>query len=1055
MGLVHLHRHGDFSLLDGIGRDEVYAERAAELGQSALALTDHGNLAGSLYHAEACHKVGIKPIVGMEAYFRPDIEKDREEKNTYGYFHLVLLAKNAQGFKNLLRLTNASYTDKYWYMKPNIDWALLREHSEGLIASSSCVSGYLPTLLIQEDIKGAERALRVFQDIFGDDFYLETQPHDFLEQRLVNQELLKLASKNGVPVVATVDAHYPFKGWEDTQDISLMISTNSSYKKRKEDEEAGKNYMQFSGNTFWLMSEDELVESFAAYHPTLPESTVREMISTSEYFAERCEDFNYDKSPKIPKATTGDGEAELILREWCDEGLERINRVGDPKYIERMERELRVIAGLKVSDYFVIVGDMVRWAKQQGIRVGAGRGSAAGSLVNYLVGITAIDPIGYDLLFERFLNEYRTELPDIDIDFQDDRRDEVKDYLKSKWGDEYVVDIGAYQSFGHKGVIQDVGRVMNLPYIEIKRATDDIPQASKLFGMDLRDVANNIPSVGKLFQKYPDLERHCMRLFGQMKGQSKHAAAVIVTDRPASEIIPMMRSKEEGMVTQWSERGNAQLISPYGFLKIDCLALDELTVQDATTKLVKERHGVDIDFEDIKQFPVIESPYNVEEDIIESFYDGANIGVFQFESKGIVGLLKNIQPKNLEHVIAANALYRPGTLDNNVAFDYANRKNNRHNWKLPHQSVDKFIGYTYGFMIFQEQVMQIYSTLAQDATDAEAALFLKVVAKGIARDLEGKAKLEAYYDKFAAGCAEKGISKGAYDLLWSQILQMSTYSFNKAHSSGYSVGAYQDKWLKNRYTIEFYTSLLSKKSEKIPEIIRESRYYGINILPPDINISSEEFTIDGNSIRFGLLGIKYVGPSTIAAIKAARPFETFEELIEKVPRRQLNLRTRKHLLMAGAFDCWGGRTQWILDEDGDRISEPVDLAVMTEWEKETMGFAISKGDDLNLYRELIESRITLDEDFEDDEEVLVAGEIIHIKEHKTRSGDKMAFVTLDYFNKEYRLTVFPEVYSKSQHLLVQGKVLMAIGDWDEERNTITVEHLCTAEQLALELAGRR
>jgi DNA polymerase III subunit alpha len=1055
MGLVHLHRHGDFSLLDGIGRDEDYARRAAELGQSALALTDHGNLAGSLYHAEACHKVGIKPIVGMEAYFRPSIIKDREEKNTYGYFHLVLLAKNQEGFKNLMRLTNESYTDAYFYQKPNIDWALLRNHSEGLIASSSCVSGYLPTLLLQEDIKGAEKTLRVFQDIFGEDFYLETQPHDFDEQRMVNRELIYMSNKNGIPVVAAVDAHYPFKGWGDTQDVSLMISTNTSVKQRKEDEEAGKNYMKFAGDTFWLMSEDELTESFGKYHPDIPKTTVEQMINNSEYIAEKCEDFNYDKSPKIPKATRSEGDARRILDEWCIDGLNRIGKQEDREYRERLEHELSVIQKLGVSDYFVIVGDMVRWAKAQGIRVGAGRGSAAGSLVNYLIGITALDPIGYDLLFERFLNEYRTELPDIDIDFQDDRRDEVKDYLKSKWGDDHVVDVGAFQAFGHKGVIQDVGRVLNLPYIEIKRATDDIPQPSKLFGLSLKDVANNIPSVARLFKKYPELEKHSLRLFGQMKGQSKHAAAVIVTDQPASELIPMMRSKEEGMVTQWSERGNAQLISPYGFLKIDCLATNGLTNQQKTIKLVKERHGVEIDFEDEKQFPVMTSPYETDEDIIASFADGANIGVFQFESKGIVGLLKNIKPTNLEHVIAANALYRPGTLDNNVAFDYANRKNNRHNWKLPHKSVEQYVGYTYGFMVFQEQVMQIYSALAKDATESEAAIFLKVVAKGIARDLEGKARLEEYYSKFADGCAEKGISKHACDTLWSQILQMSTYSFNKAHSSGYALQGYQDKWLKNRYPIEFYTSLLSIETDKIPEIIRESKFYGISILPPDINTSDEEFTIDGNSIRFGLLGVKYVGPSTIKAIKNARPFESFDELIEKVPRRNMNIRTRNHLLMAGAFDRWGGRTQWILDEDGDRIPAPVDLATMTKWEKEAMGFSVSKGDDLNLYRDIIEERITLDEDFEDGEEALVAGEVINIKETKTKHGDKMAFLTLDYFNKEYKVTMFPEVYKKMQHLAVEGKVVMVLGDWQEERDTVIAEHMCAAESLALELAGRK
>ena len=370
-----------------------------------------------------------------------------------------------------------------------------------------------------------------------------------------------------------------------------MIATNQSVKQRKEDEESGKNYMKFGGDTFWLMSEDELVDSFGKYHPELSKNLIQEMINASEDFADRCEDFSYDKSPKIPKATDSPQEAEAIIRDWCEEGLARIGKQSDAKYLERLEHEISVMRKLNVLDYFVIVGDMVRWAKDQGIRVGAGRGSAAGSLVNYLSRITAIDPIGYDLIFERFLNEYRTELPDIDIDFQDDRRDEVKAYLKSKWGEDYVVDIGAFQSFGHKGVIQDVGRVLNLPYMELKKATDDIPQASKIFGVDLRDISNSIPSVGSLFEKYPELEKHCMRLFGQMKAQSKHAAAVVVTDRPAHDLIPMMRSKEEGMVTQWGERGNAQLISPNGFLKIDCLAVDELSVQQETIDLIKERHG--------------------------------------------------------------------------------------------------------------------------------------------------------------------------------------------------------------------------------------------------------------------------------------------------------------------------------------------------------------------------------------------------------------------------------------------------------------------------------
>lgn len=985
----------------------------------------------------------------MEAYFRPDIAADRENKNPQGYYHLVLLSKNQEGFRNLMHLTSTSYTEDYFYMKPNVDWKLLREHSNGLIASSSCVSGFLPSMILSGDIEAAERTLRIFQDIFGDDFYLEIQPHDFDEQRLVNIELINMAERFGIPLVAATDAHYPFKGWGDTQDVALMIATNSSLAKRKENEESGKNYLQFTGDTFWLMSEDEVKETFSKYHSVIPEYIVNRMIENSSLIAERCEDFNYDKSPKIPKATQSDNEAEFILREWAEEGLKRIHRENDPVYLQRLEHEFDVMRELRVLDYFVIVGDMVRWAKKEGIRVGPGRGSATGSLLNYLVGITAVDPIGYDLIFERFLNKYRPELPDIDIDFQDDRRDEVKEYLKTKWGEDHVVDIAAFQSFGLKAAIKDVSRVLNVSYMDAERATRNIPD--KTFGMNLEDIEEMVPEVKAFFERYPEVRKHSMRLFGQMKGSSRHAAAVIVTDKPAIDLIPMMRSKDGGMVTQWSERANGQLISPYGFLKIDCLSIDDLTIQQRTVDLIKERHGIEIDLDDPKQFPALESPYDVDQEVVESFTDGANIGVFQFESSGIIGLLKAIKPTNLEHIIAANALYRPGTLENNVAFDYAKRKNGYHNWKVPHKSVEKYLSTTFGFMIFQEQVMQIYSALAKDATDAEAGVFLKVVSKGIARDIEGKKKMQQYYDKFATGCKEKGISESAYNLLWEQILQMSTYSFNKAHSTGYGVNGYLDKWLKNYYPLEFYTALLSVESDKIPKIIRESKFYGINILSPDINTSNEEFTIDGNSIRFGLVGIKFVGPSAANTIKSLRPFKSYEDFVSRVPGRQVNSRVRNALFQAGAFDGFGGRTSWILGEDGSRISGQATVQEMIEWEKETMGFSISAADDISRYKEMIDERITLDDEFVDGDQALVAGELIDFKEIKTKKGDRMAFADLDYFNRNYSLTIFPETYSKYQHMLIPGTVLLAYGDWDEERETVVMSNMCTAEQLALEL----
>jgi DNA polymerase-3 subunit alpha len=1047
--LCHLHRHSDFSILDGLGTAEQYAKRAAELGQEALALTDHGSLAGVLYHVEACNEVGIKPIVGMEAYFRPDIQLDKKNKNAHGSYHLILLAKNQEGFRNLMRLSSLSYRTENFYMKPCIDWRLLREYSEGLIGSSSCVSGFLPQEMLRGDYENVNKTLRAFQDIFGDDFYLETQPHDFSEQRFVNIELINLAGKTGIPVVAANDAHYPYQDWHDTQDIALMISTQQSLKKRKEIEDAGKEYLQFSGYTYWLMSENELRKSFKEYHQDIPTSNIEEMIANSMEIANRCEDFNYDKSPKIPKATSSSNEAESILREWCDEGLTRIGKSDNQIYLDRLEEEIETIKKLGTLDYFVIVGDMVRWAKSVGIRVGPGRGSAAGSLLNYLVRITAIDPIGYELLFERFLNEYRTELPDIDIDFQDDRRDEVKQYLKDKWGEDHVVDIAAFQTFGLRGAIQDVARVLDIPYGETLKVTNNIPD--KTFGMNLEDVEKTVVAVKNFLAKYPEVRKHSMRLFGQTARKSKHAAGVIITDKPAQDLIPMMTDKEGNMVTQWTEKANAQLISPYGFLKIDCLATDGLTNQDMTIKSIEKRRGIKIDFEDVRQFPFLESPYEVDQKVIKAFSSGRNLGIFQFESSGISGLLKLIDANNIDHIIAANALYRPGAMDN--AFEYAKRKNKISRWQLPHKDIEPFLGKTFGLLVYQEQMMQMYKALAKDVDPAESATFLKVASKGIARDLKGKKTIQKYYEKFELGCLEKRIPKISYDLIWNQILQMTTYAFNRSHSAGYAVQAYQDQYLKTYYPLEFYTSLLTLENAKIPQIIRESKSYGINILPPDVNISDDGFTVDGNSIRFGLLGIKHVGPSAVEEIKTKRPFVSFEDMLERCAPFKLKSNVRMSLYKSGAFDCWGARSEWILDETAtQKIPGELSISEKSILEQEVTGFSISRKDDLEIYENIISEIIDEIEEKEDGDDICVGGEVTNFKEITTKKGEKMAFVTLQFKSEDYALTVFPKMFNKYFHMLGEGNAILAIGDWDEARQTVVVKNICTAEQLALEMS---
>lgn len=996
----------------------------------------------------------------MEAYFRPDITADREAGARYGYYHLVLLAKTPEGFQNLMRLSSASYTEDYFYQKPSIDWELLQRYSAGLIGSSSCVSGLLPNLLMKGDDNGVVRALKRYQQIFGDDFFLEIQPHDFDEQRLVNKEIIDIGIGLGVPIVATADAHYPYEDWSDTQDVALMIGTGSSLKKRKEDEEAGKDYMKFSGSSFWLMSEDEIAKQFTLNGHNFATS---EYISNTQEIADRCEPFYFDKSPKVPKVSKSKLESERIIREWCIEGLERIGKTDDPVYTERLEMELSVMRKLGVFDFFVITGDMVRWAKsdeplpsvkakdptarKRPLRIGAGRGSAAGSLVNYLVRITAVDPIGYDLLFERFLNEYRTELPDIDIDFQHDRRDEVKAYLREKWGEDHVVDVGAYQSFGLKAAVQSVARALDVNYPETMKATNVIPD--KTFGETLESLEATLPELKSYFSRHPDVRRHAMRLQGQIKGQSKHPAAVIVTDRPAKELIPMMRGKDGTILTQWSERANGQLIGPNGFLKLDLLPTDGLTVQAKTIESIERRKGIVIDFEDVEQFPFIASPYDVEQDVVEAFASGANIGVFQFGSRGIIGLLRDIKPTNLEHIIAANALYRPGTLENGVAFDYARRKNGIDLYKLPHPDVEEFIGYTFGFMIFQEQVMQMYKVLGLDVLPAESAVFLKVVAKGIARDLDGKQKLKAYEDKFKDGCKAKGIDKKAYDELWDQILQMTTYAFNKSHSTGYAVQAYQDMWLKMRHTLDEYASLLSVETDKVPQIIRESKLFGVKILPPDVNISDVGFTIDLNSIRFGLLAIKNVGDAAISELVAKRPFESLADLEERCVKGKVNKKVKAALYGAGAFDCWGGRSEWIL-EDGEVIEGTMTDVQKAALEKELIGFSVSRKNDIDIHKDFILSRISSPTELSDlpeDTSVEVGGEILTVKEIVTKKGDTMAFVDVAIGSFEYSLTFFPKQYADSQHMLGEGSVILVIGGYDPERQTVVVEYACTAAQL--------
>lgn len=1039
MSFVHLHRHSEWSLGDGTGTSEQYAEQAVALEQPALAITDHGSLAGTLYHMQACEKAGIKSILGMEAYFRPSVIKDKEDKNQYGYFHLVLLAQNHEGWKNLMKISSQSHNDSHFYQKPSVDWRLLWEHNAGLIATSSCLAGFIPQAIIEDREEDARKHLKAMLDIFGDRFYFEIQPHDIVEdeiriQALVNEYCVAMAKEQGIPFVATADVHSPYEDWVETQNIRTMIGYNQSMRDKKK-ESGDKEYGGIP--TSYLMSEGELYSAFYNNHPALSQYEIESAIKCSVEIADRCEQIVVSKEPKLPKVTKTHMEAERVLREWCKEGLVRIGKNKEQVYLDRVEEELGVMRKLKVMDYFIIVGDVIRWAKDQGIRIGPGRGSAGGSLVCYLTRITAMDPIGYDLLFERFLNEYRTEIPDIDFDIDPSRKPEVLEYMTNKFGADKVVQVAAFQSFGLRAAVKDVARTLNVSFPETNKVTDLIPKLA--FGETLETLEQQIPELEAYFKKYPVVRKHATRLQGQIKGSSKHAAAVIVTDEPAEELIPMMRAKDGTMVTQWSERANAQLLSPYGFLKIDMLVTDSLTAQAKAIALIEERHGVKLDFENPLTFPAVENPAFSDQKVVESFAHGRNLGIFQFASKGISGLLKAIKPTTLDHVIAANALYRPGAMKN--AKSYSNRKNGHEEWKVPHEAIEQILNKTFGWLVYQEQVMQVYRALGKDVQPAESALFIKVAAKGIARDLKGKERLQAYYDKFEAGCKEKKIPKRNYDEIWSQILQMTTYSFNRSHAAGYALQAYIDAWIKFRYPLEFYAPLLSTEEDKIPQIIRESKAYGVKILPPDINQSDAEFTIVGNAIRFGLLAVKGISWAGLTEIKDKRRFSSWEDFYERITARKCNASAKRALHNCGAFDTLGQRHDW------------PDVAKKA-MEKSLLGVSLTDVDDITKYKKMLAEYVTPVEKYEElsgsEEMIQVGGEIVSVTDHKTKKGDEYARVDIDWEGEETQVIFWKDTYSEFRHMLAEGAAVLVAGYYDVEYKNTSARHCVTAEQLAIE-----
>jgi DNA polymerase-3 subunit alpha len=1069
VGFVHLHRHSEFSRLDGVGTAKEYAAEAARLGQGALALTDHGTLSGALHHVAACkgkdskgnriHEA-IMPITGVEAYFRPNrlIAKQFKQRKAW---HLCLFAKNLKGWHNLLQIVSTAFQDPSdgggFYQYPCVDFELLRWYREGLMCSSACVSSYLAELIQGGDDASVRDFIDQMLSIFGDDFWIELQPHDFQDQRLLNLHLVNIAQERSIGLLATNDAHFPKKEWAETQRVAKLCGVNSSFQKIQKLKEKGgsSEYLGELYPSLYLASEGEMREWFRRHHPMLDKGLAEESIQNTTLFAQKITPFMLDKTDKLPKAVDDKGQdvlydPEKILRAWIEEGWQKIQseypdshweRWPKQVYLDRIESEWKILKSKGVIDYFVLVGDIVRSAKAMGIRVGLGRGSAAGCLISYLVGIVAIDPISWGLLFERFLNPQRKGLPDIDLDFQSDRRAEVKAYTqKKKWCDrcdheherlEHVADIITHSRFQPKSVIQAMGRVFDLPWIEMKTLTDTIEIRQDSEETTLEELLPINDKLQAFKAKYPEIWEHALRLEGSVQNAGKHAAGIIITPLPVSHYMALERGKKGDLVTSWSDSADFQAVSDHGFVKIDCLGIKGLTKHDYACKLIEKRHGVKVD---LNKLGPLRNPHDVEDNVMEGFRRGYTIGVFQFGGRGITGLLKEIQPDRAFDLAAANALYRPGPMKGGVTWDYAKRKHDADLIDYWHPLVEPILEETYGLVSYQEQVMEI-SKQVGGFSGAEADDLRKAMGKlyRIKGGTAAKDFMSKYEEKWFAGCVERGVKKNLADEIWHKILEFGHYGFNKSHSASYALQAYQDMWLKMNYALEFYAAFLTYEddAEKAMIAIREARSRGIKILPPDINTSGIGWTVDGDSLRFGLMAINGVGEKGAAAViteRAYGPFQNLSDFMSRIPSRAINSKAREALIESGAFDCWGSRSE-------------ADDKQIAAWEKHRLGMSLTVAGGAEKYAKYLNANIyTQDEcnSFAPGTSVVIGGEISNIEKKTTKKGDPFANVTLIFELNEWRVKFWKQALEEFEPDLVPGNTIMVAGKTDEWNGFVSV-----------------
>lgn len=1052
MNFTHLHVHTEYSLLDGSNKIQEYVNRVRELGMDSAAITDHGVMYGVIDFYRAARAAGINPILGCEVYVAPGSRFDREiGSGDDRYYHLVLLAENNQGYANLMKIVSKSFVEGFYY-KPRVDLQLLEKYHEGLIALSACLAGEVARFLTRGMYEDAKAAALRYQDIFGKgNFFLELQDHGIPEQQNVNQQLLKMHRETGIELVATNDVHYTLVEDAQPHDVLLCLQTG----KKLSDE----NRMRYDGGQYYVKSPEEMERLF-------PYAT--EALENTHKIAERCHveiEFGVTKLPKfdVPEGYT----SWEYLNELCFKGLEERYQPVTEELKERLNYELSTIKNMGYVDYFLIVWDFIRYARDHDIMVGPGRGSAAGSLVAYTLGITQLDPIRYDLLFERFLNPERVSMPDIDVDFCFERRQEVIDYVRRKYGDDCVVQIVTFGTLAARGVIRDVGRVMDLPYAQVDTIAKMIPQE---LNITIDKALKMNPELKKTYEDQPeihDLIDTARRLEGLPRHTSMHAAGVVISQKDVSEYVPLSRAQDGSIVTQFTMTTLEEL----GLLKMDFLGLRTLTVIQNAVHLIEQDTGVHLDMQQID--------YN-DKKVLDSLGTGRSDGVFQLESAGMKNFMKELKPQSLEDVIAGISLYRPGPMD--FIPQYIRGKNHPDTIQYDCPQLEPILKPTYGCIVYQEQVMQIVRNLA-GYTLGRSDLVRRAMSKKKAAVMEKERQNFVYGNEAEGvpGCIANGISEQVANKIYDEMIDFAKYAFNKSHAAAYAVVSYQTAFLKYYYPVEFMAALMTSVIEmpnKVAEYIQVCRQMGISILPPDVNCGIYGFSVDHGAIRYGLSAIKSVGRPVINALVEEREkngmYRSLKDFIERLTGI-VNKRAIENFIKAGALDCLEGNRRQKMNVYGqivdsiaqekknsfagqmslfDLVSDEdkkdfeirmpnvgeYDKEMVLAFEKEVLGIYLS-GHPLEGYRGIMDKMISAKTtDFQPDEEsgipkvydgqkVIIGGMITERTIKYTRNNKVMAFLTVEDLVGTVEVVVFPRDYEKWQTLItddarvfIQGRV---------------------------------